>query len=226
MRPERAGPADPDGRAVTDRKKNHDDRIEAGNPRSPILRCTLILKATFWLCNYTPDDPRNNLWIAMRRRGNAHWYRQAGILLALGNEGFAVPWLREWRQDCWQSPGTRGPERYLLRGRGCLLPVAPEKYIPYRMPPWENRAVTRRSVPRPVAASLTWGSANIRDQAHEMGRRLRAALEHRDILERRDCVPILWSVHQALGAPAGQATYAMSTGVAARPVAVEEYSEP
>jgi glycosyltransferase involved in cell wall biosynthesis len=51
----------------------------------------LLIKARFHLNNYQPDDPRITFVDANETsRGIAHWYREADVLLALGNEGFGL----------------------------------------------------------------------------------------------------------------------------------------
>src|SRR6266487_5559122 len=52
----------------------------------------LIIKTSYNYRNYTPDDVRiSYIDRAEKTRGIAHWYRQADVLLALGNEGFGLP---------------------------------------------------------------------------------------------------------------------------------------
>jgi glycosyltransferase involved in cell wall biosynthesis len=52
----------------------------------------LVIKTAYGYHNYTPDDPRISYVDRVEStRGIAHWYREADVLLALGNEGFGLP---------------------------------------------------------------------------------------------------------------------------------------
>ncbi|MFS8085513.1 MAG: glycosyltransferase, partial [Acidobacteriota bacterium] len=52
----------------------------------------LIIKTQYNYQNYVPDDPRISYIDQVEpTRGIVHWYRQADVLLALGNEGFGLP---------------------------------------------------------------------------------------------------------------------------------------
>ena len=52
----------------------------------------LILKGKLGVGAFDPGDPRINVVVETERtRGIAHWYAEADVLLALGNEGFGLP---------------------------------------------------------------------------------------------------------------------------------------
>jgi glycosyltransferase involved in cell wall biosynthesis len=54
----------------------------------------LIIKTTYGYHNFVPDDRRISYVDRVETtRGIADWYRQADVLLALGNEGFGLPLL-------------------------------------------------------------------------------------------------------------------------------------
>ncbi len=137
-------------------------------PHDPEAR--LIIKTQYNYQNYVPDDPRVHYVDRVEHtRGIAHWYRQADVLLALGNEGFGLPLVEgmatglpvialdsEGQADVCQVAGD------------CLLPVEPAR--------WEahDTAFGRcgvRAVPdaKDVAARLRWIAAH-RAEARAMGR--------------------------------------------------------
>ena len=78
----------------------------------------LIIKARFGYGNYTPDDPRIQFVDSNETtRGIAHWYREADVLMALGNEGFGLPLIEGMATGLpVHRPGVRGPGRCLPRG--------------------------------------------------------------------------------------------------------------
>lgn len=143
----------------------------------------LIVKTTYDYRNYVPDDPRIT-YVDSREptRGIAHWYRQADVLLALGNEGFGLPLVEgmatglpvialnsEGQADTCEDAGP------------CLLPIEPDRWEPY-----DNALFGRcgvRGVPsvEAVEERLRWVSEH-RDEAREIGRAASAwATQHRNV---------------------------------------------
>ncbi|MCA1554506.1 MAG: glycosyltransferase family 4 protein, partial [Chloroflexi bacterium] len=131
----------------------------------------LIIKARFQLNNYTPDDPRITLVDANEpTRGIAHWYREADVLLALGNEGFGLPLV--------EGMATGLPCIALnTEGQGDVCEDAPDLVLPVPPSHWQLSDDTHygpagvRGVPdvHTVVKHLRWVAAH-RDEARAMGR--------------------------------------------------------
>jgi glycosyltransferase involved in cell wall biosynthesis len=159
----------------TRRKKTH-EAVEAWKRafwHDPEAR--LIIKSRYQLGNYEPDDPRILLVDTNERtRGIAHWYREADILLQLGNEGFGLPLaegmatglpavalVSEGHGDIWED------------APGCLLnvdPVSMESCDDTHYGPAGVRGVPDVDQ---AAARLRW-IAGHREEARAMGRRASA----------------------------------------------------
>lgn len=159
----------------TRRKKTH-EAVEAWKRafwHDPKAR--LIIKSRHQLGNYEPDDPRIRLVDTNERtRGIAHWYREADILLQLGNEGFGLPLaegmatglpvvalVSEGHGDIWEE------------APGCLLNVDPISMEPCDDTHYGPAGV--RGVPDvdQAAARLRW-IAGHREEARAMGQRASA----------------------------------------------------
>jgi glycosyltransferase involved in cell wall biosynthesis len=132
----------------------------------------LIIKSRFQLGNYTPDDPRIRLVDTNElTAGIAHWYREADVLLQLGNEGFGLPLV--------EGMATGLPAIALIsEGHGDIHEDAPECLLAVEAASMEPCDDTRyglageRGVPDvgQAAAHLRWIDEH-RDQARAMGRR-------------------------------------------------------
>ncbi len=143
----------------------------------------LIIKSRFQHGNYTPDDPRIAfLDSSLKSRGIAEFYREADVLLALGNEGFGLPLVEGM---------ASGLPAIALRSEGqgdtcedagdVLLPVDAIRWQEINEPPWGPCGV--RGVPGvdEVAARLKWVAAH-RGEARAMGRAAsRWALRNRNV---------------------------------------------
>jgi glycosyltransferase involved in cell wall biosynthesis len=146
----------------------------------------LIVKAHFNQGVYHPDDPRISVVDSNETsRGIAHWYREADILLALGNEGFGLPLVEgmatglpvialnsEGQSDACEDAGD------------LLLPVEASSWQPCNDPPFGPAGV--RGVPgvEAVAERLRW-VARHRDEARALGRAASAwAIKHRNIWDK------------------------------------------
>lgn len=143
----------------------------------------LVIKTQYNYQNFVPDDPRiRYVDVAERTRGIAHYYRQADVLLALGNEGFGLPMV--------EAMATGLPVIALNSEGQCdmcseackyLLPVEPAGWEVYNNSVFGPCGV--RGVPsvEDVAARLHW-VAHHRDEAREMGRAASGwVLQHRNV---------------------------------------------
>ncbi len=154
----------------------------------PLAR--LVIKARFGYGNYTPDDPRITFVDRDERtRGIAHWYREADVLMALGNEGFGLPLVEgmatglpvvaldsEGQSDACREAGDR------------LLSVPPARWQRCDDAPFGPAGV--RGVPgvADVAERLRWVASH-RDEARSLGRAASAwALARRDVWEKGPAV--------------------------------------
>jgi glycosyltransferase involved in cell wall biosynthesis len=135
----------------------------------------LILKARFQLESYVPDDPRIQLLDSNEpTRGILHWYQQADLLLALGNEGFGLPLI--------EGMATGLPAIALdAEAQGDVCSEAVGLVRPVRVATWEKVNASPfgpcgvRAIPdvEDAARQLRWVAAH-REQAREMGRRAAA----------------------------------------------------
>jgi glycosyltransferase involved in cell wall biosynthesis len=131
----------------------------------------LIIKSRFQFNNYTPDDPRIRLVDSNETtRGIAHWYRQADVLLALGNEGFGLPLVEGMASGLPViALDSEGQSDVCEDAGGCLLPVSPGHWEPCDEAPFGPGGV--RAVPsvEQVAGHLRW-VAEHPEQARALGR--------------------------------------------------------
>jgi glycosyltransferase involved in cell wall biosynthesis len=132
----------------------------------------LIIKSRFRYGNYTPDDPRITfIDDSVATRGIAHWYAEADVLVAVGNEGFGLPLVEGMATGlpviALSSEGQgdvcadAGPER--------VLAIAPAHFEPCEDDQFGRCGV--RGVPGvdDIAARLRW-VADHRAEARAMGR--------------------------------------------------------
>ena len=131
----------------------------------------LIIKTRFGRGGATPADPRIRLVDGEERsRGIAHWYAEADVLLALGNEGFGLPMI--------EGMATALPVIALAsEGQGdlcrevpdLLLPVEPGHFEIADEPPYGRPGI--RGVPSvaAVAERLRWVATH-RGEAAALGR--------------------------------------------------------
>jgi glycosyltransferase involved in cell wall biosynthesis len=166
----------------------------AGDPQA-----RLIIKTQYNYQNYVPDDPRISYVDTIETtRGIAHWYQQADVLLALGNEGFGLPLVEGMATGLPViALNSEGQTDVCQAARGYLLPVEPAKWEVYHnnfFGPCGSRGVPSVA---DVAAHLRWVAGH-RDEAQEMGRAASEwAIKHRnvwakgpamlDVLERNVC---------------------------------------
>ena len=167
----------------------------------------LLIKARFNYGNYTPDDPRIQLiHDSEATRGIAHWYQQADVLLALGNEGFGLPLIEGMATGLPViALNSEGQADVCEVAGEFLLPVQPASWEESNEPPFGPAGV--RGVPsvEEVANQLRWVATH-RQQALAMGQAASAwVLQHRNIwakgpavLEvmeryRRTSTPLRWA---------------------------------
>lgn len=199
----------------------------------PLAR--LVIKARFHYRNYRPDDPRIRLVDADEKtRGIAHWYREADVLLALGNEGFGLPLVEGMATGLPViALDSEGQSDTCSQARDLLLAVAPGAWQRCDDPPFGLAGV--RGVPdvKVVADRLRWVAAH-RDEVREMGRAAAAwARTERDVWKKGPAVlsvieqgirsprslrswRLLWTPQ--LGRPCGVAEHTRDLSLAARAV--------
>jgi glycosyltransferase involved in cell wall biosynthesis len=143
----------------------------------------LVIKTTYGYHNYIPDDPRITYVDRVEpSRGIAAWYRQADILLALGNEGFGMPLVEGMATGLPViALDTEGQADVCRDAPGLLLTVpsaGQERHDHHSI-----GSAGYRSVPDfdAVVRHLRW-VAEHRDEARDMGRAASAwAIENRNI---------------------------------------------
>jgi glycosyltransferase involved in cell wall biosynthesis len=145
----------------------------------------LVIKSRFQKGNYAFDDARISFFKHDEAtRGIAKWYREADVLLALGNEGFGLPLVEGMASGLPViALNSEGQADVCADAGDCLLPVDPITWVPYNDHYWGPAGV--RAVPgvEDVAERLRWVAAH-RDEAREMGRAASAwALAHRNVWE-------------------------------------------
>jgi glycosyltransferase involved in cell wall biosynthesis len=189
----------------------------------PLAR--LIIKARFNYGNYRPADPRIRLVDADEKtRGIARWYREADVLMALGNEGFGLPLIEGMATglpvialDCEGQSDTCDEARNLL------LAVAPAGWQRCDDPPHGPAGVRGIPAVEDVADRLRWVAAH-RDEAREIGRAASAwALARRDVWEKGPAV--LAAMEQHVRVPRALRTArTLWTPLLGRPCGVAEYT--
>jgi glycosyltransferase involved in cell wall biosynthesis len=143
----------------------------------------LIVKARFGYGNYQPDDPRITLVDRNETtRGIAHWYREADVLLALGNEGFGLPLLEGMATGLpVVALSSEGQADVCEDAGDLLLPVRAARWQPCDDAPFGPAGVRGVPAVEDVAERLRW-VAEHRDEARDLGRAASGwALRHRDV---------------------------------------------
>lgn len=164
-------------------------------------RARLIIKARFSLGDPGTPDPRIRFVSGDERtRGIAHWYREADVLMTLGNEGFGLPLVEGMATGLPViALDSEGQADVCEDARDLLLAIAPAGWQRCDDPPYGAAGV--RAVPgvADVADRLRW-VAEHRDEARAMG--LAAsdwARTQRDIWEKGPAV--LAAIERHLRAP-------------------------
>jgi glycosyltransferase involved in cell wall biosynthesis len=213
-------------------------RAFAGDPGA-----RLVIKTTYGLANYRPSDPRISYVDEVEPSlGIARWYREADVLLALGNEGFGLPLLEGMATGLPViALASEGQGDTCRAAPDCVLPIRPVRHAPYA--PAAYGPAGLRGVPdvEDVARSLRWVDTH-RDEARDLGRRASAwALEHRNVWAKGPAVLDAIEAHAApprplrrartlwvptLGTPCGVAEYARSLAAAVGAAALTASPDP
>jgi glycosyltransferase involved in cell wall biosynthesis len=174
----------------------------------------LIVKSRFGMGNILTGDPRIVVLTGNdTTRGILHWYREADVLVAIGNEGFGLPAV--------EGMATGLPVIALnSEGQSDLCEDARDLILPVRASSWQDATDSpfgpggRRGVPdiAEVTEHLRWVASH-RDEARAMGRaasewahRFRnvwdAAPRVLDVMERYTTAPRSFRVLPATTRPA------------------------
>jgi glycosyltransferase involved in cell wall biosynthesis len=131
----------------------------------------LIIKARFQYRNYEPDDPRIVLVDDNEAsRGIARWYREADVLMALGNEGFGLPLVEGMATGLPViALDAEGQSDACADARGLLLPVPPAGYRPHVEAQKGDCGVRAYPSVETIAGQLRWVATH-REEALAMGR--------------------------------------------------------
>lgn len=143
----------------------------------------LVIKSRFQKGNYSFDDPRITFFKHDEAtRGIARWYREADVLLALGNEGFGLPLVEGMATGLPViALDSEGQADICAEARDYLLPVAPVAWAPYNEAYWGPSGVQGVPGVEDVAARLRWVAAH-RAEARDMGRAASEwARKHRNV---------------------------------------------
>lgn len=143
----------------------------------------LILKSRFQHGNYELDDPRIRLVDGDETtRGVAHWYREADVLMALGNEGFGLPLVEGMATGLPViALDAEGQSDNCADAKGLLLPVPAESYRPHIEAQWGDCGLRAYPSVEAVVKHLRWVATH-RDEARAMGRAASEwALTHRNV---------------------------------------------
>jgi glycosyltransferase involved in cell wall biosynthesis len=152
--------------------------------RDPDAR--LLIKSKFDLHEGVPEDPRIRVVSDTERsRGIPHWYRQADVLLALGNEGFGLPLVEAMATGIPViALDSEGQSDVCADAEGLVLSVPPDRWEACDDTPWGLAG--KRAVPsvQAVADRLRWIDRH-RDEARELGRAgSEWALQNRNIWDK------------------------------------------
>ena len=131
----------------------------------------LILKSRFGSTELIARDARIRLVGETETTpGIAHWYREADVLMALGNEGFGLPPVEAMATGLPVIVLDSEGQRDLVEEAGDLvLSVPAERFEPLQDPPYHGRGL--RGVPSvdAVTQRLRWVAAH-REEARQIGR--------------------------------------------------------
>ncbi|HEX8474355.1 MAG TPA: glycosyltransferase family 4 protein [Pyrinomonadaceae bacterium] len=130
----------------------------------------LIIKSRFQKGNYAFQDPRIIFSHASEpTRGIVHWYREADVLLALGNEGFGLPLVEGMATGLPViALDSEGQADLCADARDCLLPVKPVRRQAYHDAYWGTAGMQGVPGVDDVAERLRWVATH-RDEARALG---------------------------------------------------------
>lgn len=143
----------------------------------------LIIKSRFQKGNYSFDDPRITFYKHDEAtRGIAHWYREADVLLALGNEGFGLPLVEGMATGLPViALNSEGQADICAEAGDYLLPVAPAVWAPYNELNWGPSGVQGVPGVEDIAERLRWVATH-KTEARDMGVAASEwALKHRNV---------------------------------------------
>jgi hypothetical protein len=143
----------------------------------------LIIKSRFRYRHYVPDDPRVTFVDAEETtRGISHWYRQADVLMALGNEGFGLPLVEGMATGLPViALYADGQSDVCEEAPAGVYPVYPDRYEPYDDAYFGSCGVRGIPAVGEIAARLRW-LARHRAEAREAGKAASAwVLQHRNV---------------------------------------------
>lgn len=146
----------------------------------------LLLKAHHQYGAFAADDPRiAYVDVNEPSHGIPHWYRQADVLMALGNEGFGLPMVEA--MACGLpviALDSEGQHDICAEVPELVLPVSPSGWEPHVAGSYGRCG--KRAVPsvEATAGRLRW-VAEHRDEARAMGRASSAwVIRHRNVWDK------------------------------------------
>ncbi len=142
----------------------------------------LIVKARFRAGRLPVADPRITVVDTEEAtRGLARWYREADVLLALGNEGFGLPLVEGMATGLPVVALDSEGQRDVCRDAGSLVLSVPGRLEPYDDPRYGRCGVAAVPDVQAAADRLRWVATH-RDDARALGREASAwVLRHRDV---------------------------------------------
>jgi glycosyltransferase involved in cell wall biosynthesis len=131
----------------------------------------LIIKTRFGVTRYVPDDPRIRFVDAEETtHGIVHWYREADVLMALGNEGFGLPLVEGMATGLPViALSSEGQGDVCEDAPGLVLDVPPAKWTAFNQAPFGDCGVRGVPSPQEVAQRLRWVHDH-RQEARELGK--------------------------------------------------------
>ena len=196
--------------ATVEERKHTREGIEAwkqafaGDPDA-----RLIIKARFQYRNYEPDDPRIRLVDDNEpTRGIAHWYREADLLMALGNEGFGLPLVEGMATGLPViALDAEGQSDACADARDLLLPVPAAGFRPHVEAQKGDCGLRAYPSVESIAGRLRW-IATHREEARAMGRAASEwAVEHRNIWDHGPALIDAIERHATIRRPLRRRTY-------------------
>jgi glycosyltransferase involved in cell wall biosynthesis len=130
----------------------------------------LILKSRFQYRSFVPDDPRINFVDTNEpSRGIAHWYAEADVLMALGNEGFGLPLVEAMATGMTViALSSEGQGDVCEDAQGLVLPVPAVRWEPHEQFPYGRCGMRGVPAVEDIADRLQWIRTH-RKEAAQMG---------------------------------------------------------
>jgi glycosyltransferase involved in cell wall biosynthesis len=200
-RPEREGLTTLCVATVTPRKHVHEAIAAWLSAFEGDERARFVIKSRFGRQDFHVPDPRIRLVSANERtRGIREWYRDADILIAIGNEGFGLPLVEGMATGLpVVALASEGQRDVCEDAAGLVLTVPARRWVPCDGGVYGTGGVRGVPSPEDVADRLRWVRDH-RDEARAMGRAASAwARQHRSIWAKGPAV--LDFMEQRLRAP-------------------------